>query len=131
MTIIGLAYFYAPRLRVLLLLQTLVSLVAVTDAEDQEERPGDTALALQATALTVLSVVASGANTLVAIVFYRRPALRSPSNRSDRFFKLIIIKLKDYAQCPELPPFKYYFSLVHLNPTTSLILSTCFHNFFL
>jgi hypothetical protein len=72
--------------------QTLVSLVAVADPEGGE-RHEDTTLALQATALTALSVVASGANILVATVFYRRPALRSPSNRSDRFLKLGIIKL--------------------------------------
>jgi len=51
--------------------------------EDEAESSGDTARALQATALIVLSVVCSGANILVAVVFYRRPALRSPSNRSD------------------------------------------------
>ncbi|XP_021927575.1 uncharacterized protein LOC110833607 isoform X2 [Zootermopsis nevadensis] len=53
----------------------------VADPENQEDGPGDASLALQATALTVLSVVASGANILVAVVFHRRPALRSPSNR--------------------------------------------------
>ncbi|XP_023718889.2 uncharacterized protein LOC111870653 [Cryptotermes secundus] len=48
---------------------------------DQEETSEDTARPLQATALIVLSVVGSGANILVSIVFHRRPALRSPSNR--------------------------------------------------
>ncbi|XP_069694935.1 uncharacterized protein [Periplaneta americana] len=48
---------------------------------DEVEPPGNTARALQATALILLAVVGSGTNTLVAVVFYRRPALRSPSNR--------------------------------------------------
>ncbi|PSN51487.1 hypothetical protein C0J52_00760 [Blattella germanica] len=56
------------------------SVVAVSDLEEAEST-GNTTRALQAVALILLAVVGSGSNTLVAIVFYRRPALRSPSNR--------------------------------------------------
>jgi hypothetical protein len=77
-----------------LLTRLFFLLIAVADPEGKEEGAGDTVVALQATALTVVSVIASAANTLVAIVFYRRPALRSPSNRSDLFLKLTVVKLK-------------------------------------
>lgn len=66
------------------LTETLLLSVSKEDEdEDEAVSSGVTALALQATALTVLFVVCSGVNILVTIVFYRRPALRSPSNRSE------------------------------------------------
>lgn len=40
-----------------------------------------TAFLFQTTALVLVSLFGSGINSLVALVFYRRPALRSPSNR--------------------------------------------------
>jgi hypothetical protein len=71
----------------------LLSVSKEDEDEDEAVSSGVTALALQATALTLLFVVCSGVNILVTIVFYRRPALRSPSNRSE-------IILKNYIKNP-------------------------------
>jgi hypothetical protein len=77
-----------------------VSLLVVS-VPDQEEPSEDTARPLQATALIVLSVVGSGANILVATVFHRRPALRSPSNRS--VSQTVVINLKYQIRLVKFP----------------------------
>ncbi|XP_063223030.1 beta-1 adrenergic receptor-like [Bacillus rossius redtenbacheri] len=53
----------------------------MTPSLEREDVAGGSAHALQAAALILLAVFGSGTNILVAVVFYRRPTLRSPSNR--------------------------------------------------
>lgn len=100
-------------------------MVAVSDRQEGEPT-ADTARALQATSLILLSVVGSGANILVAIVFYRRPALRSPSNRSVSHLQVvgstactISIKMSYGPPIILLFAFKYFFYFVDCNSKLS------------
>ncbi|XP_066995762.1 uncharacterized protein [Anabrus simplex] len=60
---------------------SLPSAVFPSLAPDDERMPSALVRGLQATLLLLLAVLGAWANCLVLLVFYRRPALRSPSNR--------------------------------------------------